>query len=82
MNSYSYVVEFDQLYNISKFYQILFLVRLLPWVKNPGMEPFGMTLLTTFSPIKFFVHITELELPQFPYQGFLPIIISKPLNEI
>ena len=39
------VVEFDRLYNISKFHQIPFGGGLSLWIKNPGMETVGMTPL-------------------------------------
>ena len=39
-----YIFRFNQLNNISEFHQILFVVRLLKLVKNPGMKPIGMIL--------------------------------------
>ena len=39
------------------------MARLSSWVKNPGMEPVGMTLLLILSDMRRLVHDSTLKLP-------------------
>ena len=42
-----YIVEFDQVKTYENFISSLFVITLLSWDKNPGMEPVGMIPLLT-----------------------------------
>ena len=45
-NEICYIVEFDQLHNhIKTSSDLIRVVGLFSWVKNPGIEPVGMILL-------------------------------------
>ena len=41
-------MEFYKLFSVQHFIRFHFMVTLLSWVKNPGMEPVGMIHLLTY----------------------------------